>query len=140
MPSGTTFQTPQSESQRPRTSTQRGCAPPPGPPPRACPSSCAPSAASVSISASLRLVATSTSGSLSAPGQSAAALCCSGSPHSAAPHADAEAAADRLSFTLWYLDGEQPLQMRFVTHDEHSLWSWVHGLRAALPPRALDPP
>ena len=61
-------------------------------------------------------------------------------PHSAAPHADAEAAADRLSFTLWYLDGEQPLQMRFVTHDEHSLWSWVHGLRAALPPRALDPP
>ena len=61
-------------------------------------------------------------------------------PHGAAPHADAEAAPDSLSFTLWYLDGEQPLQMRFVTHDEHSLWSWVHGLRAALPPRALDPP
>lgn len=73
-------------------------------------------------------------------------------PHGAAPRisrppsasaSGAEAAAENglgaLSFTLWYLDGEQPLQMKLVAHDDDSLRLWVLGLRAALPPRAIDP-
>lgn len=46
---------------------------------------------------------------------------------------------DRLGFALWYLDGERPLQIKFMAHDEDSLWSWVQGLRAALPERNTVP-
>lgn len=53
---------------------------------------------------------------------------------------DAEADGfDRLGFALWYLDGDRPLQIKFMAHDEDSLWSWVQGLRAALPDRDTVP-
>jgi len=86
MPRGTTFQTPQRESHRPRASAHCGRATPRG---ARRASSCASSAADVSISASLRLVATRTSGTqrrCPAAGASSAGPLLSGTPHTAAPH------------------------------------------------------
>jgi len=46
---------------------------------------------------------------------------------------------ETMSFTVWYLDGEQPLQMKFIAPDKDSFACWVQGLQAALPQRVLPP-